>query len=1282
MGGERGPKDGREDASPKARSPDPDAPETEAGEAEAGEADAIASARTELVVSGSGSRALAASRRPPVASVPSELETYVGPPSEGDPYGGGSGATHTDSEAPTLHHDRSREGPGVSVTRPTGAGASWDALHRGAVPDAIGRFKISRRLGAGGMGMVFEGRDETLERKVAVKLLRLDDTGSQSDEASARLLREAQALARVTHPNVIQVFEVGTWRDQVFVAMEYIDGCTFEEWQRDPDLAWPEILRAYLDAGRGLAAAHAAGIVHRDFKPSNVMRANDGRVVVLDFGLARDTNDLDTAGDSMILARAAQSAASLARRALTDPLGTPLTATGAVMGTPAYMAPEQHAGTRTDARTDQFSFCVSLYEALYGERPFSGGSLAVLASSVLEGRVRPVPEFTRVPIWIREVLIRGLDVEPDARFADMNALLGELDRVPVGRRGRWRRWAAVGAISLATAGATWTARRSIDLEPARARVAAVLASATLERDALEERGAGTSADAHWDALVLAHARESVAKDPTMALASLRHLTPGETHWVPAARVLAARARDEGAAWRQTELGDARVRSLWIAGLGDLVVGHDSAGGAWRWDLDDDRREPIRIEAGVRALTMASAARSGAVVDGEGRFWELSLIPGERTELSEMGLQSSCERPRLVQSAEARHLIELCEGSWRHFVRGGRGWTERRLDPVEGEIFDARATEHGAWALVRGGGQQHELWALGDALARGDASGDEGSKTSEEMEASWKGAERVALAGRARAFAGGARIDSLAVDAGDGVLRLDAKGSKLERLGATPKSSSAEVGAAGLAWADGAQVVVDRGYERRRFRGHPAPITRIVAATLQPRVVSLDASGVLRVWRPGRGGARLREADAGGIEVMSSSADGRVVYTASGDGTVRRIELASGDQPDFEDALVGKMAGAVRTLVASPAGGHVAAAGENPGVRVWARGISDPVVFAREQQPARALAWSRDGSRVAAGTCTTAEGCGLWVAAPDGSVERSFVGPARAPKLIAFSRSGRRVAAVEPEEDGSYLWTVDLDDDDDEMERLRGRFGRVAAMAFDEDEALWVLWQAQSDGDLRLWKIDDEGRGGRVGHWPDARALQGDDGSQVSGSSGAAASSGAWAAWVRDRRVELLNLETMEAMSVRELPPDFPGEGVPWSDTTPPVWTSFSVRRGGDAVALYEAERGDERDVAWLVDFASRESRPLEFGVGPRVWGAALVDAPGPYLRAITDMLPRDPERFMRWLERETRVWVEPSTMHRSMHEGRAGGNDPSESASASSSAATATNDGSSESAKD
>ncbi|MEM9456335.1 MAG: tetratricopeptide repeat protein [Myxococcota bacterium] len=326
-----------------------------------------------------------------------------------------------------------------------------------ARPPMLGRYVVLGPLGQGGMGTVLEAFDRTLDRRVAIKVLH-EDLGQ---EHAARLLREAQAMAKLSHPNVVQVFEADTIDDQPFVAMELVQGQTLRQWIRQtPRPTWRQCVEVFIQAGQGLAAAHAQGLIHRDFKPSNALIDDQGRVRVLDFGLARRTEvditdderpnrEGDTTEDRRpLVAPGRPPEKSGTMRAPDRPqppldpvLARPLTKTGVVMGTPAYMPPEQLGGREADARSDQFSFCVSLYEAIYGERPFEGGTLTGLMTSMTNRALRPIPRGSGVPTRLRSILMRGLAASPVERWPSMDALLHQLRTLVVPHA---RRWMAVG----------------------------------------------------------------------------------------------------------------------------------------------------------------------------------------------------------------------------------------------------------------------------------------------------------------------------------------------------------------------------------------------------------------------------------------------------------------------------------------------------------------------------------------------------------------------------------------------------------------------------------------------------------------------------------------------------------------------------------------------------------------------------------------------------------------------------------------------------------------------
>ncbi len=345
-------------------------------------------------------------------------------------------------------HPGTPDGPaGHAAAR--GPGRAAAVIGPGSPLRRVEQFVLLECIGAGGMGAVFAAFDDNLERKVAIKLVA---TRGGDERARQRLLREAQALARLSHPNVVTVYEVGTLPDGgLFIAMELVKGQTLRAWQRREGRTWRDIVATYAEAGRGLAAAHQSGIVHRDFKPDNVLVGDDGRVRVADFGLA-----------FAVHSTAAEPAGTAHEAPGPDAPGGPrppqrLTAAGRFAGTPGYMAPEQLAGAAIDARADQFSFCVALHEALHGELPD-----AASGDRPPHGARRGEPE-PAYPRWLRDVLHRGLAGDPGERFATMELLLAELTR----SRERSRRRILIAALAgaLITAGAMSAGLRSDDPPP-------------------------------------------------------------------------------------------------------------------------------------------------------------------------------------------------------------------------------------------------------------------------------------------------------------------------------------------------------------------------------------------------------------------------------------------------------------------------------------------------------------------------------------------------------------------------------------------------------------------------------------------------------------------------------------------------------------------------------------------------------------------------------------------------------------------------------------------------
>lgn len=323
----------------------------------------------------------------------------------------GAWRRHADAVMPDS--DAPRVNPWVETLE-----AADDAATRGSdAPDEastpigqLGRYRVLHRLGAGGMGVVYAARDEELKRDIALKILKgADASVSDPHAATERLLREARSLARLSHPNVVVIYDVGRHDDLIYIAMEYVEGLTLGDWA-STSRPWSERADALLQAARGLLAAHRAGLIHRDFKPDNVIVGLDGRVRVLDFGLAKLHE-------------------GLAGRATADPT---FTQAGALQGTPRYMAPEQLRGREVGPEVDQFAFCVTAYEVAYGRAPFGGEVFAEIAAAVLAGEPAEPPSCDAPPeLW--PVLARGLRREPEDRYESFATLLEAFEAVAEGR---------------------------------------------------------------------------------------------------------------------------------------------------------------------------------------------------------------------------------------------------------------------------------------------------------------------------------------------------------------------------------------------------------------------------------------------------------------------------------------------------------------------------------------------------------------------------------------------------------------------------------------------------------------------------------------------------------------------------------------------------------------------------------------------------------------------------------------------------------------------------------
>ena len=343
------------------------------------------------------------------------------------------------------HSDDTRTIADHRRDRTLNAKQSREPIERGT---SMGRYLVLDEIGEGGMGVVIRAYDPKLHREVALKKLH---RGSLDAESQARLFREAQAMAQLSHPNVITIHDVERTEQGVVMAMEFVEGQTLSQWNKSGPHPWQEVVERFKQAGYGLLAAHQAGLVHRDFKPGNVITGHDGRVQVMDFGLARaepslysSDQRLSSSVDSEAPEPGLEPESSLLGMAAehSGSLDVPLTEAGLVMGTPAYMAPEQHRGDVADARCDQYAFCISLWECLYGTRPFEGNHRAI-ALAKHEGPP-PFPREPKVPRALQDIVRRGLSPKAGERFPSMAELIGALERDPTAAGRSWK--LAIGAM--------------------------------------------------------------------------------------------------------------------------------------------------------------------------------------------------------------------------------------------------------------------------------------------------------------------------------------------------------------------------------------------------------------------------------------------------------------------------------------------------------------------------------------------------------------------------------------------------------------------------------------------------------------------------------------------------------------------------------------------------------------------------------------------------------------------------------------------------------------------
>ncbi len=519
----------------------------------------------------------------------------------------------------------------------------------------IGRYRIEGRIGAGGMGEVYLGHDDTLDRKVAVKRVL---AGFTSEREQARLRDEARALAKLSHANVVQVYEIGEHEQRTFLAMEFVEGQTLAAWLAEAPRDWRAVLERFVAAGQGLAAAHRAGVIHRDFKPDNVLLGREGSVRVADFGLA-------LAGSGRV-ARASGQPVELARDS----------ATGSVAGTIRYMALEQLLGETVDARSDQFSFCVALYEALWGGSPFALGTVLQRIEALETTPPRP-PGRSRVPAGLWRILRRGLARAPAERWPDMPSLLAALERLP---RARARAIAAAiglpllglgGLVVLVVANATSTPTPDPCAEIER-ELAGVWDAP--RRDALAGAFAAPElADAGASAELVAAGLDRwatgwlVERERVCRASDQQRIAPPL-----AAAESACLARQQRKVARLVETLSETLDADAIAGAIEAVDALASAASCG---------DPI--DAGLPPPEPGQAAKVDALRDELGQAWDLRMLGRvergrERVEALHAQAEAIGYGPLLAEVAAERAYAELAAGS----MASGRALLNEAIDLAE------------------------------------------------------------------------------------------------------------------------------------------------------------------------------------------------------------------------------------------------------------------------------------------------------------------------------------------------------------------------------------------------------------------------------------------------------------------------------------------------------------------------------------------------------------------------------------------------------------------------
>lgn len=795
-------------------------------------------------------------------------------------------------------------------------------LFGASIPVHIGRYRVQERLGAGAMGTVFAAHDDRLDRSVAIKVLT-----DRSAEGQALTLREARGLARLTHPNVVRIYEADTDGERVFIVMESLQGETLATWPsgRSPG----EILDVYLAAGRGLVAVHAAGLVHRDFKPANVMIDGHGHARLIDFGLARRVDAV--AGAPAPDLRGATTA----------------TMTGALVGTPAYMAPELLAGQPATPLSDQFAFCAALYESLLAERPFQGDSIPDLQAQMIDG----VPQSSRLPAPIARVIARGLAVEPADRWPDMRALLAALQQTA--RRPRWAIVVLV-VVGLAALGwAFWPKDAARPTAPASTRAATAGARPLPAAPALAAAVlAARDADHGWRA-----AAEATLARPMFGGVVARfdgaptELLPFTSS--PAGAVSLAARMPDHSLWHAH---DGRVEpTRWSAIARRCDLGLYSLGIATAETVDGakvcHRDAHVIRRDGVWAYHAANGAVGQPLVIPPNSVWWIggdSLLVDDAGQLSRQPLLGgeAPTRPaalhdvRRVAQNDGVTLALRADGALFVWRAGQAPWPMGTVDPGA-RLYIA---PHGRWLVVFSRGR---VQIFADEAAQPFV-----------LPGSWRAHLAFDPSGRWLAI----------ISSDDALVIWDLKTRRSTRLSladCTALSWSSEGLLAALR--DGRVVRYNTdGLTGQSVGSHTANVWSGDMAPDRRRWVTAGMDGTAKIWSLDAPPVTLR-GHARGVFTAIFSPDGRHVATGSSDGSARLWSATGGDAIVFPAHETWAYA-----LAFSPDGAHLATASKTGVVREWPRAGGAARVLAEAGDPARmrrvhGLAYAPNGDWLAVGT---------------------------------------------------------------------------------------------------------------------------------------------------------------------------------------------------------------------------------------------------------------------------------------------------------------------------